>query len=499
MGELVGPAGDPASTIERSSHTKARLSQNKAGNAWPNDTFFSDQWALRGIWGMRWADAWIQFKALGSLAHDRIIAIIDNGLECAHADLACWVGTHFNATQARELEHRSPADTEVLVRGFGYDHGTFVAGIAGAHTNNGYGIAGISEAAVLDTQGCIGGGCAETDVIRAMQWIEEEADAGLPVQAVNMSFAFKTSRLCQPIEDLRLRGIMPFAAVGNSGDRTTGSRPQYPAACSDSVGVVHTQEDGSPDPQGQRAAVDLAAPGSEVRSLCARPHTTGVGSGSSFASPAGAAAYVVVRAALEPAVGPQRAAEEALDVLYQTADPIEPASHARGVPDPSRDGYGRINLEAALAEVEGSWSVALIPTPTPFGTPAFTPTPTPCTDTPERCAAIGTATALARGTSTPTPPAATPTIDPTVAAHLTAAAVSSPTPVPSETPVIDPTVAAILTAQHTPPTPNPTEVSKILTQMAPTPTPNKAATAMWLRCHVFKECPGLIYIPGLLR
>lgn len=487
IGELTGPAGDGTPA--------------QAGTAWPNDPYFFDQWALRGLHGLQWIGAWAGLTALGQGGSGRIIAIIDNGLECAHPDLACWAGTHYNATEATELEHRSPWDTEVVVRGTGYDHGTFVGGIAAAHTGNGYGIAGISNAYALDVQGCIGGGCAEADVIRALQWIEDQKSAGLPIDAVNMSFAFKTSRLCPPNDDIRAAGVMPFAAVGNSGDRTTGDRPQYPAACGSVVGVVHTQEDGTIDPQGQRAAVDLAAPGSEVRSLCARPHTTGVGSGSSFASPAGAASYVTIRAALEPALGPLQAAEEALDILYRSADPIEPASHPRGSADHDRDGYGRINLEAALAAVDDTWFGLNVPTPTPDGLPAETPTPTPCSGNPVLCAAIGTATALAIGTSTPTAPPPTPTLDPTVAAILTG------TPIPSATPTapIDPTVAAILTAEHTPatptpaPTPNETEVARLLTAWAPTPTPDKAATASFLRCHVFKECAPVIYFPRLVR
>lgn len=484
VGTLTGPAGD---------ETPAQ-----AGGDWPNDTHFPGQWALRGLFGLRWADAWQRLDVLGGLGSQSIIAIIDNGLECAHPDLNCHVGTHYNGTTGQEQEHRSPLDTEVLVRGTGYDHGTFVGGIASAIPDNGYAIAGISRAAVVNAQGCIGGGCAESDVIRSLQWIGEQADSGQPIVAANMSFAFKTSRLCEPISELRARGIMPFAAVGNSGDRTTGTRPQYPAACPDAVGVAHSKENGALDEQAQRAAVSLTAPGSEVRSLCARPHTTGVGSGSSFASPAGAASYAVVRAALEPALG-ARAAEAALDVLYQTADPVEPATHARGEADPARDGYGRINLLAALAEVDDTWAGQNVPTPTPEGRPASTPTATPCAGSPEWCAAIGTATAISRGTSTPTPPPATPTLDPTVAAMLTATAAATPTPSATPAPQIDPTVAAILTAQHTPPTPDPTEVAKILTQMAPSPTPDKVATAHWLRCFVLDACAPRVYLPRLTR
>ena len=449
-----------------------------AASFWPSDPHFPDQWALRGLFGLGWSDAIEDFAALGDAGAGAVLAVIDQPLECSHPDLRCFVGTHYNGTTGQALEHRSAADTQVGVSGIGYDHGTFVAGLAAAYTGNGYGVAGISRASALSVQGCIGGGCAEADVIRALGWIGQQVDAGVPVQAVNMSFAFKTERLCKPADALRARGVVPFAAVGNSGDRTTGGNPQYPAACDSVVGVAYSQENGAMDPQSQRAAVDLTAPGSDVRSLCARPHTTGVGSGSSFASPSAAAAYLVARAALAPAVGNAQAAEMALDELRRSAVPVEPASHARGVPDPDRDGFGRIDLAGAAVAVRGLWASQGVPTPTeePIGLPPMPGATATCPADPVRCAAAGTATALAVGTPTPT-----------------------------ATPTLDPTVAAILTAEHTPATPtptptiNPTAVARLLTEWAPTATPDKRATAEYIRCFTFGACAGRAYLPRLAR
>ena len=89
----------------------------------PNDSRFGSQWNMTKIQA---PEAWN--RSHGSTA--RRIAILDSGIDETHADLSGRV-------VARRDFTGSPSGTADMV-----GHGTHVAGIAGAVTNNGAGVAG---------------------------------------------------------------------------------------------------------------------------------------------------------------------------------------------------------------------------------------------------------------------------------------------------------------------------------------------------------------------
>ena len=95
----------------------------------PNDPRFSDQWGLTKIESQ---GAW----DITHGANDVDIAIIDTGINGSHPDLNSKVVVSVNCT----ISSTCPAVSAVDANG----HGSHVAGIASAITNNGTGGAGVS-------------------------------------------------------------------------------------------------------------------------------------------------------------------------------------------------------------------------------------------------------------------------------------------------------------------------------------------------------------------
>ncbi|MDI6751315.1 MAG: S8 family serine peptidase [bacterium] len=96
----------------------------------PNDTYFGNQWGLPKIQA---PSAWDIEKGTETV----IIAIIDTGVDYDHPDLKDKVIKGWDYAN----NDSDPMDDHSLN---GHSHGTHVAGIAAASTNNGKGIAGVA-------------------------------------------------------------------------------------------------------------------------------------------------------------------------------------------------------------------------------------------------------------------------------------------------------------------------------------------------------------------
>lgn len=102
-------------------------------NGYPNDPLFDRQWALDQIHAPA---AW----ARGAKGQSSIIAVIDTGVDFNHPDLRGNLLPGVNLMESRDRCSR-PQDT--------HGHGTTVAGVAAAVTNNGEGIAGVAPLAKI--------------------------------------------------------------------------------------------------------------------------------------------------------------------------------------------------------------------------------------------------------------------------------------------------------------------------------------------------------------
>ncbi|MBE0479389.1 MAG: S8 family serine peptidase, partial [Dehalococcoidia bacterium] len=90
----------------------------------PNDPYFGAQWALSKVQG---PDAW----TVTTGSRDIVIAILDTGIDSKHPDLAGKIVASVNFTDSPTADYN------------GHNHGTHVAGVAAAVTNNGIGVAGM--------------------------------------------------------------------------------------------------------------------------------------------------------------------------------------------------------------------------------------------------------------------------------------------------------------------------------------------------------------------
>ncbi len=160
----------------------------------PNDTMWSQQWSLgTGVGGIRAAAAWDATPS-GSVA----VAVIDTGIR-AHPDLDAkrvagfdmisetWIASD---DDGRDADPTDPGDAD-----YGLDcssswsfmsswHGTHVAGIIAASSNNGEGIAGVAPNARIVPVRALGrcGGTSE-DVADAIRWAAGVPVAGTPANA----------------------------------------------------------------------------------------------------------------------------------------------------------------------------------------------------------------------------------------------------------------------------------------------------------------------------
>lgn len=187
----------------------------------PNDPRYGEQWGLEMI---KMPRAWVFQKGKTGI----ILAVVDTDFEVTHPDL-----------KDRLLPGRDVADDDNDLSapgtGGGWGHGTLVAGVAGATTNNGIGVAGVTWEGVkllpIKASPNSSGGVFPTDsLLRAVQYcIDQKANV------VNMSLAgvdvSDQPDLTNPVTQLILtatrQGIVFVAGAGNSF--MEGNPPMWPA------------------------------------------------------------------------------------------------------------------------------------------------------------------------------------------------------------------------------------------------------------------------------
>jgi type VII secretion-associated serine protease mycosin len=264
------------------------------------------------------------------------VAVVDTGVDAAHPDLTGRVlhGYDFANDDA-------DADDDQW-------HGTWVAAIVAANTNNGVGIAGVAPSAqilpvkVLDAQG----NGTDEDIAAGIRWAaDHEADV------INLSLraASDAPVIRNAVEHALARDAVVVAASGNSGSTV----PQYPAAYPGVVAVAATDGNGHVASFSARGPwIDIAAPGVNITSARSRSLYEAM-SGTSYAAP-----IVAGVAALARSVDPLAPASEIVSRLLETARDAGPV----GI-DPSF-GHGVVDAFAVVAASRAPR------TPPPPGLPA---------------------------------------------------------------------------------------------------------------------------------
>ncbi|MGG8407410.1 type VII secretion-associated serine protease mycosin [Streptomyces sp. 12297] len=202
-------------------------------------------------------------------------------------------------------------------------HGTGMAAMIAA-TGNGpggdgaYGLAPGAKILPLRVSEGGGGEAANESFDKAIRFAADSEAKILNISMVSVD----NTRFDDAVKYALSKGKLIFAGVGNDGDK--GNRVMYPAATPGVVGVAAVDRDANATKESQHGPqVDLAAPGADIVSACARETGLCKGHGTSDAT-----ALASASAALIWAEHPDWTNNQVLRVMLNTA----------GKP---RDGVGR--------------------------------------------------------------------------------------------------------------------------------------------------------------
>ena len=311
-----------------------------------NDLDIDKQWALEKIQAY---DAWDVVKTNKTVT----VAILDNGCIADHEDLHDNIVATYNAVN-------DSTDVSHVTSSY---HGTHVAGIVSAVSNNQTGISGVSyNAGLLPIQVFENDngkeGASTTTLVKAYTYIINNA-ASKKIKVVNMSLGAVISSTDKSVEnkisEAYNRGIITVCAAGNN-NLATPPYKCFPVDYSDCiVGVINleqsTDENSNPgvsvapssnyNMAGQTTK-DISAPGSKIYSTYGSGTSTYANStGTSMAAP-----HVAGILALEFAADPNLTASEAVDALYAGATDLETDGWDE------HTGWGMANAYGALKAIE---------------------------------------------------------------------------------------------------------------------------------------------------
>ncbi|HVF74750.1 MAG TPA: S8 family serine peptidase [Acidimicrobiales bacterium] len=353
----------------------------------PNDTFYAPTAPVTGLgqWGLRQINAeqaWQHGTGAGT-----VIAVIDTGVDLGHEDLAAKLLPGRTFVQCGQSgcdngTYRPSDDPDAAPH-----HGTHVAGIAAAITNNGTGVAGVApDAAILPINVFDGASAYTDDLAYAIDWaVAQGADV------INMSLGQlpglghlglqlldeHRAMLDAAMANANAAGVVVVAAAGNE----TAPLCDYPGWTEGLLCVRATTVNELPAEYSNFPVkpdlLALSAPGggaADYITQCGGGIVSTVvrGMGDTFcgyatASPelaygemigsSMAAPHVAGLAALVKGLGCDRQAT--LDILTSTSR--HPLTGSRGTYTPDY-GYGIVDAEAATAAAAANCAPVATPT-----------------------------------------------------------------------------------------------------------------------------------------
>jgi subtilisin family serine protease len=304
----------------------------------PNDPAFSptQQWNLFKISA---SDAWDIDRGWEGIK----IGIVDDGVDVNHPDL-----TENIYRNAAEIPNNGMDDDEngYIDDFLGFDasnntgnplppnssfyHGTHVAGIAAAKTNNYTGIASIG---FLCNIIAVKASNNTSSVSHGIEGVVYAVEAGSKIINISWGSTDEDFTLKTIIDSARInKGVIFVAAAGNFNDSTK----VYPAANQGVISVSASQQDDTKLTSSTYGSwIDLAAPGASI--LSTLPFNTyGQRSGTSESAP-----LVSGVCGLLISANPYMSTEEVKTCLVNSADPLPESESIYNV-------KGRLNARAAL-------------------------------------------------------------------------------------------------------------------------------------------------------
>ncbi|HEX2697548.1 MAG TPA: S8 family serine peptidase, partial [Anaerolineales bacterium] len=209
----------------------------------PNDPGFANQYGLINI---RAPQGWQINRGSAGVT----IAIVDTGIEMSHPDLAPKLVAGHDFVN----NDNNPDDDN--------GHGTHVAGIAAASTNNGSGVAGVSWGARLMPVKVLNAAGTGTyaDVAQGIVWATNNG-----AQVINLSLGgpVPDSVLKNAVDYAYSNGVVVVAAAGNTGNNFV----LYPAHYPNVIAVAATKYTNQrADFSSYGPEVSLSAPGDSIYS-----------------------------------------------------------------------------------------------------------------------------------------------------------------------------------------------------------------------------------------
>jgi subtilisin family serine protease len=276
----------------------------------PNDLYYGEQHY-----------AWDQISAPAAWGTTQgnsttVIAIVDTGIQLNHPDLRAKIVPGADFVGDRETPN--PND--------GHGHGTHVAGLAAASTNNVFGVAGacprckLMPVRVLNDYGM-------GDLAAVAQGMVYAVDHGAKIINLSLVGSEESATLSDAMDYAWNKGALPVCAAGNRNSNNPAVYPASHPRCF-TVGATNSA-DAKADFSNYGPWVSIAAPGADILSttcvkgvsepntypVCTSDSTYGYDSGTSMAAPVVAgAAGILAGGGLSNAQLRQR--------LCATADPV---------------------------------------------------------------------------------------------------------------------------------------------------------------------------------
>jgi subtilisin family serine protease len=261
------------------------------------------QWALPRA---RFIDAWNKTTGNSSV----VVAFVDTGVDQAHEDFQSSTFTAgYDFVSNKQIEPGSDSDDN--------GHGTLVAGVLGATTNNGVGVSGTNwhiTLMPLKALDASGNGTSE-NVAKAIMWAADHGATIINLSLGGVGFG-QDATLSSAISYAFKHNLVIVAAAGNDTAPNGGDLDKDPVfpICDDNaqnmvIGVTAIDvNDQKPSFANYgKSCVDVSAPGKRILSTIGRDPVTRAKAPNSYAYASGtslAAPYVSGQAALLKAMYP---------------------------------------------------------------------------------------------------------------------------------------------------------------------------------------------------
>ncbi len=307
----------------------------------PNDGRYPEQ---TGLVQLAMPAAWNDTTGLETVR----VGIIDTGIDSQHEDLVNRVDSGFNFVSNTPISPNTTSDEN--------GHGTAVAGVIGAQTNNTTGIAGMDWRArlvplrVTDAQG-------EATASQVANAIIYAADQGIRLVNLSLGTASEFQVITDAIAYATTKGTIIVAAAGNeNGPLLYPAR--YPAVFA--VGSLNAQDFRSSF-SNFGPELDVMAPGENIlsTSLSGTHNTYSVASGTSLATPF-VTGLVSLMLARHPAITPDQlgtAFRNYSDKVAAMGGQTFTETYGYGKVNPARTLVGASDYQAQLSIRSGNLTV----------------------------------------------------------------------------------------------------------------------------------------------